>query len=108
MLVLGRHFTVRTQHKAVAAIFNSAMTVSSRVPKWCLALQPFDFAIEVLAGKENVVAHSLSRIPWPVTLPSSDSPYDFGELRDADSESASEVGIEPSLSLFAIDTSKQQ
>ena len=91
VFLLGRHFTLRTDHKALAAIFNSAMSVSSRVTKWLLALQPFDFAIEVIAGKENVVADSLSRIPWPITLPNADSSDDFVELLDGDSESAREV-----------------
>ena len=65
-ILLGRHYTLRTDHKALAAIFNSAMSESTRVTKWLLALQPFDIAIEVIAGKVNLVADSLSRIPWPL------------------------------------------
>ena len=98
---------LRIDHKALAAIFNSAMSVSSRVTKWLLALQPFDFAIEVIAGKQNGVADSLSRIPWPITLPNADTSDDFVELVDADSESASQVGSDTSLTLPAIETLKQ-
>ena len=72
-----------------------------------LALQPFDFAIEVTAGKENVVADSISRIPWAITLPNVDTSDDFVELLDADSESASKVGSDTSLTLLAIETLKQ-
>ena len=68
VFLLGRHFTFRVDHKALAAIFNSAMSVSSRVPKGLLALQTSDFAIEVIAGKQNGVADSLSRIPWPIIV----------------------------------------
>ena len=81
--------------------------MSSRVTKWLLALQPFDFAIEVTAGKENVVADSISRIPWAITLPNVDTSDDFGELLQAQSESASEVGSDTSLTLLAIETLKQ-
>ena len=84
------------------------MIVVSRVTKWVRALQTFVFAIEVIAGKENLVALSLSRIPWRFTLPSCEASHHFVELLDAESESASEVGSEPSLNLFGIDTLKQQ
>ena len=64
------------------------------VTKWLLALQPFEFATNVISGKENVVADYHYRIPWPLMLPNADMSDDFGELLDADSESASEVGSE--------------
>ena len=83
------------------------MSVSSRVTKWLIAVQPFDFANEVIAGKENVVADSLSRIPCPLTLSNADLSDDFVDLLDADSESASEVGNEASITLLAIETLKQ-
>ena len=80
------------------------MSVSSRVTKWLIAVQPFDFANEVIAGKENVVADSLSRIPCPLTLSNADLSDDFVDLLDADSESASEVGSDISLTLLSIET----
>ena len=85
VFMLGRHFTLRTDYKALAPIFNSAMSVSSRVMKWLLALHPFDFAIELIAGKESLVTVSLSRIPWPITFANFDKSDDFVELLDADS-----------------------
>ena len=90
---LSRHFTVRSEHKELAANFNTARSVSSRVTKWLLAWLPFDFAIEVRGLTENMVADSLSRIPWPVRLPSLDASQDFVELLDADSESAAKLEV---------------
>ena len=95
--MLCRQFRLRTELKALAAIIKRVMSVSSRVMKWFLALHPFDLATEMNPRKENVVAHTFSRIPWPLTLRNSDTSDDFVEMQDADSESPSEVGSEPSL-----------
>ena len=107
VFLLGRHFILRTDDKTLEAIFSSATRVWSRVAKCKLALQPFDCAMEEIPAKENVLAYSLSRIPWALTLPNSDTSVDFVELVDADSESPSEVGSEISLRLVAIDTRRQ-
>ena len=47
-------------------IFYSKLTNSARITKWLLKLQPLKFQIEIIKWKDNVVADSLSRIPWPV------------------------------------------
>ena len=65
IFLLGALFTLRTDHKALASLFHSTLKTSSRVVKWVMRLQEFNFVIEYLAGKENVVADALSRIPWP-------------------------------------------
>ena len=83
------------------------MSISNRVTKGLLAFQPFDLSMEVIAGKNNVVGDSLSRIPLPLTLPNADMSDDFVELLDADSDSASEVGSETSLTVWAIENLKQ-
>ena len=67
--LLGREFTLRTDHAALSAIFNSPLSSTSRVAKWLLALQPFRFVITHIKGEENVAADRLSRIPWPVASP---------------------------------------
>jgi len=57
--LIGREFTVRTDH------FNLKYLRNSNVPKlqrWRLILEEFDFSIEHIPGKENVVADSLSRL----------------------------------------------
>ena len=82
---LGRHFILRSDDKALAAIINTAMRFSSRVTKRLLVLQPFDFSFEVIGGKEKVIGDSLSRIRCPLTLQSSDKSDDVREFLDADS-----------------------
>ena len=57
-----------------------------------LALQQFEFAIEVIPGKEKLVADSLSKIDWPLTLPNPDASNDFVEMLYADSDSPEKLG----------------
>ena len=66
VFLLARHFRLRTDHKALGAIFKSGMSVWSRVSKCLIELQPFYFAIEVNPGKENVMGDCISRIPGPL------------------------------------------
>ena len=67
--LLGQHFLLRTDHQALAAIFNSSLKTSARVVKWVMRLQEFDFSIEYVKGVDNVVADALSRIPWYLVDP---------------------------------------
>ena len=106
MFLLGLHFPLRNEQKTLGAIFTSAKSVSSRVTTWLVALHPFDFAIDVIASKENVVSDSLSHKPVHLRLQSPDTSDDFGERLDQESSSASEVGSEPSIALLAIDPVK--
>jgi hypothetical protein len=57
-LLLGRHFTLLTDHRNLT-FFKE--TQSARVMRWKLALQHFDFDIGHIAGTQNVVADVLSR-----------------------------------------------
>ena len=108
VFLLGRDFTLRSDHNAFAAIIISALRVSSSVKNWLQSLQPFALAIEVIACKQNVLTDSPSSIPWRLTWQSPDTSDDFVELLDAVSESACEGGIEPSITLLAIHTFRQQ
>ena len=47
-------------------IFSSTLQTSNRVVKWVMRLQPYKFKIEIVKGKDNVVADALSRIPWKI------------------------------------------
>lgn len=58
--LLGRHFTVHTDNKALTYI-NTCRLLSPRIARWVLALQEFDFSIEHISGKDNIVADALSR-----------------------------------------------
>lgn len=59
--LLGRHFTIRTDHAPLRWLY--AMTnPASRLTKFRLELEPYNFTVEHISGKNNVVADALSRI----------------------------------------------
>jgi hypothetical protein len=57
----GRKFLVRSDHKPLSYVF-ALKDPSSRLTRIRLDLEEFDFDIEYVKGKENVVADCLSRI----------------------------------------------
>ena len=60
--LLGRTFDLETDHRALSWI-NSMKDKNSRVTRWYLALQPYNFNITHRAGKSNLLADYLSRLP---------------------------------------------
>lgn len=62
--LLGRQFTLETDHKALAWMQRMKDT-NSRVTRWYLAMQPFHFTICHVPGRDNVTADYLSRCPGP-------------------------------------------
>ena len=60
--LLGREFDLDTDHRALTWI-QSMKDRNARVTRWYLALQPFRFNIRHKAGKQNIVADYLSRLP---------------------------------------------
>uniref|UniRef100_A0AAV2KZK7 SCAN box domain-containing protein n=1 Tax=Knipowitschia caucasica TaxID=637954 RepID=A0AAV2KZK7_KNICA len=65
--LLGREFDLETDHRALTWM-NSMKDHNSRLTRWYLSLQPFLFKIRHRAGKTNVVADYLSRLPHIVNL----------------------------------------
>ncbi|KAM4549940.1 uncharacterized protein V3H82_019144 [Fundulus diaphanus] len=65
--LLGREFDLETDHRALIWM-NSMKDHNSRLTRWYLALQPFRCQIRHRAGKTNVVADYLSRLPHVVNL----------------------------------------
>ena len=65
--LLGRHFTLMTDHKPLVSLFDPKKSVpqlsSARVKRWPLLLAAYDFDIELIPGKENCAADFLSRKP---------------------------------------------
>ena len=60
--LLGRPFQVQTDHRALMWL-NRVKDKTSRLTRWSIALQPFDFTIKHRVGKANANADALSRIP---------------------------------------------
>lgn len=58
--LLGRHFLLKTDHRALQYIFKGA-TDNSKLARWSLRLQEFSFDTVHVPGKENLVPDYLSR-----------------------------------------------
>ena len=58
--LLGRPFTIQTDHRALQWLDRLKET-NSRLTRWSLALQPFQFTVQHRAGKANANADALSR-----------------------------------------------
>ncbi|XP_051236276.1 uncharacterized protein LOC127352145 [Dicentrarchus labrax] len=58
--LLGREFTLQTDHKALQWLQRMKDT-NGRVTRWYLAMQPFRFIVQHIPGKLNVTADYLSR-----------------------------------------------
>jgi RNase H-like domain found in reverse transcriptase/Reverse transcriptase (RNA-dependent DNA polymerase)/Integrase zinc binding domain len=59
--LFGRHFEIRTDHRPLVFLFTQ-VDPSSRLNKFRMTLQEFDFTVTYIKGKDNVVADALSRI----------------------------------------------
>ena len=59
-LLRDRHFTIRTDHANLTKLKHSYST-NKKVQRWFLAMQQYDFDIEPIAGKDNVIGDNLSR-----------------------------------------------
>ena len=58
----GGRFTVRTDHAPLKWLKQNK-DKNSRLMRWALSLQTFDFVIEYVKGSENFLADMLSRSP---------------------------------------------
>ena len=59
--LVGKTFVLQTDHKPLTYL-NQAKFHNDRVMRWALALQGYDYRVEDIPGKDNVVADYLSRI----------------------------------------------
>lgn len=60
--LFGRRFAILSDHKPLIWLFKIS-DPSSRLLRWRLKLEEYDFTISHIPGTQNVVADSLSRIP---------------------------------------------
>lgn len=59
--LFGRHFRVKTDHRPLVYLF-SMKEPSSRLLKFRMALEEYDFTVEYVKGCDNAAADALSRI----------------------------------------------
>lgn len=59
--LFGKKFTIMTDHKPLIYLFGMR-DPSSRLIKYRLILEEYDFKIEYVKGKDNVIADALSRV----------------------------------------------
>ena len=57
----GKHFRVETDHQPLKYM-QSAKQLNSRVMRWAMYLQEFDFTVTSIKGSDNVGADCLSRL----------------------------------------------
>ncbi|XP_036065872.1 uncharacterized protein LOC118598010 [Oryzias melastigma] len=60
--LLGREFTLETDHKALQWLERMKDT-NGRITRWYLAIQPYCFTIHHIPGRDNATADFLSRCP---------------------------------------------
>ena len=61
LYLAGKSFILQTNHKPLSHL-NQAKFQNDRIMRWALALQGYDYKVESIPGKDNVVADYLSRI----------------------------------------------
>jgi hypothetical protein len=60
--LVGNRFKVKTDHNSLRFLMEKK-ELSERQQKWISKIQAWDFEIECVKGKNNVVVDTLSRIP---------------------------------------------
>ena len=60
--LLGREFTVCTDHKPLEVIYSARSKPSARIERWVLRLQPYSYRAKHIPGKTNI-ADALPRLP---------------------------------------------
>jgi len=56
----GEHFTLDSDHRPLEYL-QTSHSKNPKLMRWCLALQPYRYAVRYIKGAENVVADYLSR-----------------------------------------------
>ena len=71
--LFGRHFTLSCDNKALCSIFgkknDTPVLAASRLVRWSLILNAYDFDIEFRSSEKNSNADMLSRLPLKESIP---------------------------------------
>lgn len=67
-LILGNPLSVITDHKSLSYVMNCPLK-TSRLTRWVLYMQEYNFQISHCKGKENITADHLSRNPLKINKP---------------------------------------
>ena len=70
----GRAFLIRTDHAPLKYILNPRSKLTPRQVRWAADLREFDFHVEHVKGKDNIVPDALSRLEG--------KPYEKDDLED--------------------------
>ena len=72
--LFDRHFTIESDHKPISFLFSVNKQIhqmaSSRLQRWALIFSAYHYSICYKSGKDLSNADALSRLPRPVTTPS--------------------------------------
>ncbi|SDA03484.1 BZ3500_MvSof-1268-A1-R1_C045g00135 [Microbotryum saponariae] len=79
--LIGYPFVIVTDHQALCTIKTQKLRQTPRHIRMCLELSRFDFEFEFIAGKNNTLADSLSRL-WEVKEGSHEDQVKENELED--------------------------
>ena len=90
--LLGVHFTVETDHRALTFL-NSSKLHNSRLARWALQLQSYNFTIRYRSGSHNSNAGALSCLAPADVSSSSGLPSAFYEGGDVVQRSTETVSV---------------
>ena len=77
--LIGTKFELLTDHKPLLSIYGKRSKPSARIERWVLRLQPFDFTVVHIKGRQNI-ADPLSRLLDPNRASGSMSKAEFEEM----------------------------